>query len=95
MTQMSSEAEEQLAVSMETVLDSLESSLEDETDDESKWCRASGLLLKAVQVSTMLKKAPNEEQKQMSEYLQARARENFPPSLISLLLKLIRMWASI
>ena len=50
---------------METVLDSLESSLEDETDDESKWCRASGLLLKAMQVSTMLKKAPNEEQKQM------------------------------
>ena len=28
---------------METVLDSLESSLEDETDDESKWRRASGV----------------------------------------------------
>ena len=52
-----------------------------EGDDESKWCKASGLLLKAMQVSTMFKKASNEEQKQINEYLLILWSSECPPSI--------------
>ena len=71
----SSDTEEQTAVLMESVVDALELSFAEEIDEDTKLTEASALLMKAMQVTAMLKRAPSEEQKLMNDYLQTKARE--------------------
>ena len=60
---------------MESVVDALELSFAEEIDEDTKLTEASALLMKAMQVTAMLKRAPSEEQKLMNDYLQTKARE--------------------
>ena len=59
----SSDTEEQTAVLMESVVDALELSFAKEIDEDAKLNEASALLMKAMQVTAMLKRAPSDEQK--------------------------------